>query len=107
MYTKHNDGAASSRNLAFLLSKGDYIQWLDADDLLAPDKITLQMGSLRPHHSKRVLLSSAWGRFIYRYNRRSSFRPRCGAIFPVGVVVAQDGGQPLHADRFVAWLVAN
>ena len=69
VYTKHNDGAASSRNLAFLLSKGDYIQWLDADDLLAPDKIALQMSPLRSCENKRVLLSSAWGRFIYRYNR--------------------------------------
>ena len=69
VYTKRNEGAASSRNLAFLLSKGDYIQWLDADDLLAPDKIALQMGSLRPDHSKRLLLSSAWGRFIYRHDR--------------------------------------
>jgi glycosyltransferase involved in cell wall biosynthesis len=69
VYTKRNEGAASSRNLAFLLSKGDYIQWLDADDLLAPDKIALQMGALRHGESKRLLLSSAWGRFIYRHNR--------------------------------------
>ncbi len=69
VYTKRNEGAASSRNLAFLLSKGDYIQWLDADDLLAPDKIALQMSSLCPGHSKRLLLSSAWGRFIYRHDR--------------------------------------
>ena len=69
VYTKRNEGAASSRNLAFLLSKGDYIQWLDADDLLAPDKIALQMGSLRPDESKRLLLSSAWGRFIHRHDR--------------------------------------
>jgi glycosyltransferase involved in cell wall biosynthesis len=69
VYSKHNEGAASSRNLAFLLSKGDYIQWLDADDLLAPDKIALQMESRRPDESKRLLLSSAWGRFIYRHDR--------------------------------------
>jgi len=69
VYTKRNEGAAGSRNLAFLLSKGDYIQWLDADDLLAPDKIALQMGELRSHESKRLLLSSAWGRFIYRHDR--------------------------------------
>ena len=69
VHTKHNDGAASSRNLAFLLCKGDYIQWLDADDLLAPDKIALQMNSLLSYESKRVLLSSAWGRFIYRHSR--------------------------------------
>jgi len=69
VYSKHNDGAASTRNFALLFSKGDYIQWLDADDLLAPDKIALQMNSQRQYESKRVLLSSAWGRFIYRHNR--------------------------------------
>ena len=69
VYSKHNEGAASSRNLAFLLSNGDYIQWLDADDLLAPEKIALQMNSLRQYRSNRVLLSSAWGRFIYRHSR--------------------------------------
>jgi glycosyltransferase involved in cell wall biosynthesis len=69
VYSKRNESAAATRNFAFLLSQGDYIQWLDADDLLAPDKIALQMNSLRQHESKRVLLSSAWGRFIYRHNR--------------------------------------
>ena len=68
VYSKRNEGAASSRNFALLLSQGDYIQWLDADDLLAPDKIALQMNLVR-HESKRMLLSSAWGRFIYRHNR--------------------------------------
>ena len=29
------------------LSQGDYIQWLDADDLLAPDKIERQLAALR------------------------------------------------------------
>ena len=31
-----NQGAAAARNHALSLSHGDYIQWLDADDLLAP-----------------------------------------------------------------------
>ena len=43
LVTQKNQGAAAARNLAFSLSKGEYIQWLDADDLLAPDKIALQM----------------------------------------------------------------
>ena len=38
-----NQGAAATRNKAFSLCQGDYIQWLDADDLLAPDKIEKQM----------------------------------------------------------------
>ena len=36
---QENQGAAAARNNAFKLCQGDYIQWLDADDLLSPDKI--------------------------------------------------------------------
>src|SRR6266404_3172364 len=43
IFTQKNQGAAAARNKAFSLSQGDYIQWLDADDLLAPNKIALQM----------------------------------------------------------------
>src|SRR5438874_6764230 len=39
---QQNQGAAAARNHAFSLCQGDYIQWLDADDLLAPDKIARQ-----------------------------------------------------------------
>jgi glycosyltransferase involved in cell wall biosynthesis len=67
--TQKNQGAAAARNKAFSLSKGDYIQWLDADDLLAPDKIAKQLEAFGQGGSKRTLLSSAWGRFLYRYQR--------------------------------------
>ncbi len=66
--TQKNQGAAAARNKALSLSRGDYIQWLDADDLLAPDKIARQMESLGACQGKRTLLSSAWGRFMYRHN---------------------------------------
>lgn len=71
--TKTNEGAASARNHAFSLCHGDYIQWLDADDLLAPDKITAQM-KVRENATKQTLLSSAWGRFVFRANR-TEFKP--------------------------------
>jgi glycosyltransferase involved in cell wall biosynthesis len=67
--TQENQGAAAARNKAFSLSQGDYIQWLDADDLLAPDKVARQMEALGRCPSKRTLLSSAWARFMYRYYR--------------------------------------
>lgn len=67
--TQKNQGAAAARNKAFSLSKGDYIQWLDADDLLAPDKIAKQLEAFGQGGNKRTLLSSAWGRFLYRYQR--------------------------------------
>src|SRR5919199_5243439 len=41
--TQANHGASVARNTAFSLCQGDYIQWLDADDLLAPDKIEKQV----------------------------------------------------------------
>src|SRR2546427_4289384 len=67
--TQDNQGAAAARNHAFSICQGDYIQWLDADDLLAPDKIERQMEALDHGASKRMLLSSAWGRFVYRPHR--------------------------------------
>jgi len=67
--TQDNQGAAAARNHAFSICQGDYIQWLDADDLLAPDKIARQMEAVDHGASKRMLLSSAWGRFIYRPHR--------------------------------------
>ncbi len=67
--TQENQGAASARNKAFSLSQGDYIQWLDADDLLAPDKIEKQMEALDRCPSKRALFSSGWGQFMYRCYR--------------------------------------
>lgn len=38
-----NKGASAARNRAFQESQGDFIQYLDADDLLVPDKIELQV----------------------------------------------------------------
>jgi len=64
-----NQGAAAARNRALQFSQGDYIQWLDADDLLAPDKIERQLVALQEFDSKRILLSSSWAHFNYRPHR--------------------------------------
>jgi glycosyltransferase involved in cell wall biosynthesis len=69
VHHQQNQGAAAARNKAFLLSRGDYIQWLDADDLLAPDKIERQMVEAERDPSRGLLLSGAWGRFIYRTSK--------------------------------------
>ncbi len=69
--SQKNQGAAAARNNALSLSKGDYIQYLDADDVIAPDKIAKQMEALGQCPSKRTLLSSSWGKFVYRYHRTS------------------------------------
>jgi glycosyltransferase involved in cell wall biosynthesis len=72
--TQNNQGAAATRNKAFSLSQGEYIQWLDADDLLAPDKIARQMAAVNTAAGRRTLLSSSWGQFMYR-SCRARFIP--------------------------------
>src|SRR2546427_8336356 len=67
--TQANEGPSAARNRALSICQGDYIQWLDADDLLAPDKTAMQMEALDRGVSKRTLLSSAWGSFGYRPHR--------------------------------------
>jgi glycosyltransferase involved in cell wall biosynthesis len=67
--SQRNLGAAAARNLALSLSGGEYIQWLDADDLLERQKIARQMAAMEYCRSTRSLLSSEWGRFWYRTSR--------------------------------------
>jgi len=57
-----NRGAAAARNTALGLATGDYIQFLDADDLLDPGKISNQLALLAAASPGKVA-SCAWARF--------------------------------------------
>lgn len=67
--TQENRGASSARNRALSLAQGDYIQYLDADDLLAPDKISQQLKYADNGKNSRILFSSAWCGFYYRHQK--------------------------------------
>jgi glycosyltransferase involved in cell wall biosynthesis len=69
VFTKENQGAAATRNKAFSICKGDYVQWLDADDLLAPEKISKQMEALGDSPDPKLLLSGEWGSFMHLPSR--------------------------------------
>lgn len=66
LVSTENRGLSAAQNRAFQSCNGDYIQWLDADDLLSLDKIERQLAALREGDSKRVLLSSPWAPFFFR-----------------------------------------
>lgn len=60
--SQQNGGASAARNRALSIARGEYVQFLDADDLLAPDKIERQLAVLRAHGDGFVA-SSEWVRF--------------------------------------------
>jgi glycosyltransferase involved in cell wall biosynthesis len=71
VFTQPNQGAAAARNHATRRAQGDYIQFLDADDLLAPDKIEQQIKLLQAS-APNCIASGAWARF-YHHPREAVF----------------------------------
>jgi glycosyltransferase involved in cell wall biosynthesis len=105
--SKQNEGAAATRNHAFALSQGDYVQWLDADDLLAPDKIERQLAALREGDSKWTLLSSSWGHFRYR-TESARFVPTSlwEDLTPLEWLIRKMGGDDQHMQT-ATWLTSR
>jgi glycosyltransferase involved in cell wall biosynthesis len=57
-----NKGAAAARNAACQLSSGEYIKFMDADDLLNPEFIETQL--LKIIERPGCIASAKWGRFF-------------------------------------------
>lgn len=100
-----NAGASAARNHALRLASGDYIQFLDADDLLAPDKIARQVKALSLSPTA-MLASGVWGRF--------EEKPANARFNPEAVYAARDGVEflQLHYEtgsmmQPAAWLAAR
>lgn len=54
-------GASAARNAAFNASRGEYIQFLDADDLISPNKLECQL--VRLMEKPGAVATCSWGRF--------------------------------------------
>jgi len=101
-----NEGLSGAVNNAYRQSQGDYLQYLDADDLLAPDKIERQLAALRPGDSKRLLLSSPMA-FFYHRSRSAHFiqTSLCQSLSPVEWLLRKMG-ENLHMQN-ATWLVSR
>lgn len=58
---QENKGASAARNLAFASAKGDYIKFLDGDDLISPNMVEYQVK--KALEFENCTISSRWGRF--------------------------------------------
>jgi glycosyltransferase involved in cell wall biosynthesis len=106
LFSWENRGLCAAQNQAFELSRGDYIQWLDSDDLLAPDKIERQLTALREGDSRRILLSSPWAPFYYRTRNAEFVRNSLWEdLSPVEWLVRKLS-QNLHMQN-ATWLVSR
>ena len=101
-----NQGLSAAVNHAYKLSQGDYIQELDADDLLAPDKIEKQLAALREGDSKRILLSSPWAYFYFRTRRARFVRNALWEDLSPAEWLLRKMGQNLHMQN-ATWLVSR
>jgi glycosyltransferase involved in cell wall biosynthesis len=69
---QENRGQTAALNVALAHATGDFAQFLDADDLIEPEKIERQLVRLKEH--PHCVGSSEWGRF-YRYPQETRFDP--------------------------------
>lgn len=60
-----NQGASAARNHGLRAAQGEFIQFLDADDLLDPDKIAIQVAALTTAPAGSVA-AGPWGTFNLR-----------------------------------------
>jgi glycosyltransferase involved in cell wall biosynthesis len=102
---QENQGAAAARNKALSLSQGDYVQWLDADDLLGPDKIAKQL-EVASGLSGRVLFSSSFGAFFHRPSHARFSRSALWCDLSPTEFLIRKLGQKVHMQTAV-WLVSR
>lgn len=61
IFNTGNQGQCAAANLAYSHSKGDYIKFMDADDLISENFLELQVNRISNHPN--TIASAEWGRF--------------------------------------------
>jgi glycosyltransferase involved in cell wall biosynthesis len=98
-----NQGGSAARNQALKISQGDFIQYLDADDLLAPNKIELQIKCLGQEQIGYIA-AGEWARF-YKISSEAQFisQPPWADMEPIDwLICTWSGNWMMHP---AAWLV--
>jgi glycosyltransferase involved in cell wall biosynthesis len=78
-FRQENRGYAAARNAGFNLARGEYVSWLDSDDIMMPERTALQVAFLNKHRDV-VLVSSDFTAFDANGPRRETVRSYYGAF---------------------------
>lgn len=106
-----NRGPGAARNRALREAQGDYIQFLDADDVLSPDKLGAAVELLEASGDPNAVAISRWGRFsesitTAEHHWEPSYRDQSGLEFLIHSRTKQPGGtQPIGSWLFPRGLV--
>jgi glycosyltransferase involved in cell wall biosynthesis len=105
LFSYPNAGQAMSRNRGFSHAVGEYISFLDADDLWTPDKLDAQLKALQENPQAAVAYS--WTNYIDesgQYLRQGSYVKVSGDVFKNLLVVnfLENGSNPLIRAKALA-----
>ncbi len=71
VYTQNNIGASAARNRAYTISKGDYIQYFDADDIMDKNKIYFQIEEMEKYKfSPEISCIGKWYKFFNKISNK-------------------------------------
>ncbi|WP_324721951.1 glycosyltransferase family 2 protein [Salinimicrobium sp. HB62] len=101
-------GANSCRNFGFKKSKGEYIQWLDSDDIISSEKLESQIKCMLQNDAD--LATCKWGRFYQLSDARISpdlkeYKDFDSSLLFFEALAQSKGFFPIHAYLFKRELI--